>query len=76
LASVTEVIDFYARSNVLIGGKRRVEGVTLRATDTDWSSGTGLLVEGPAVALMLAATGRKAALAELTGPGVEILRGR
>ena len=76
LASVTEVIDFYARSNVLIGGKRRVEGVTLRATDTDWSSGTGPLVEGPAVALMLAATGRKAALAELTGPGVEILRGR
>ena len=76
LASVTEVTGFYARSNVLIGGKRRVQGVTLRATDTDWSSGSGPVAEGPAVSLMLAATGRKAALADLTGPGVEVLRSR
>jgi uncharacterized protein (TIGR03083 family) len=76
LASVTAVTDFYAGSNVLIGGKRRVEGLTLRATDTDWSHGSGPLVEGPAVALMLATTGRKAALADLTGPGVETLRTR
>ena len=76
LASVTEVIEFYARSNVLIGGKRRVEGVTLKATDTDWSAGSGPVAEGPAVSLMLAATGRKAALADLSGPGVEVLRSR
>ena len=76
LASVTAVTEFYAGSNVLIGGKRRVEGLTLRATDTDWSHGSGPLVEGPAVALMLATTGRTAALADLTGPGVEVLRTR
>jgi len=39
--AVTAVTDFYAGSNVLIGGKRRVEGVTLQATDTDWSRGSG-----------------------------------
>ena len=76
LASVTAVTEFYAGSNVLIGGKRRVTGLTLRATDTEWSHGSGPLVEGPAVALMLATTGRKDALADLTGPGVETLRSR
>ena len=76
LESVTAVTEFYAGSNVLIGGKRRVSGLTLRATDTDWSHGSGPLVEGPALALMVATTGRKAALADLTGPGVEILRTR
>ena len=76
LDSVTAVADFYAGSNVLIGGKRRVEGLTLQATDTDWSRGSGPVVAGPATALMLATTGRKAALDELSGPGVEILRSR
>ena len=74
--AVTKVTAFYAGSNVLIGGKRRVTGVTLRATDTDWSHGDGPLVSGPARALMLATTGRRSALDELTGPGVETLRSR
>jgi uncharacterized protein (TIGR03083 family) len=74
--AVTAVTEFYAGSNVLIGGKRRVDGVTLTATDTDWSHGSGPVVEGPAVALMLATTGRTAALADLRGPGLETLRSR
>jgi uncharacterized protein (TIGR03083 family) len=74
LTAVTAVTEFYAGSNVLIGGKRRVAGVTLTATDTDWSHGSGPVVEGPALALMLATTGRTAALADLRGPGLETLR--
>jgi uncharacterized protein (TIGR03083 family) len=74
--AVRRVTEFYAGSNVLIGGKRRVHGVTLQATDTDWSHGSGPVVSGPALALMLATTGRTAALDELTGPGVEVLRSR
>lgn len=73
---VTRAIDFYSRGNTLLGGKRRVEGLALRATDTDWSHGSGAAVEGSAVALLLATTGRKAALDDLTGPGVELLRQR
>jgi uncharacterized protein (TIGR03083 family) len=76
LTAVTAVTEFYAGSNVLIGGKRRVAGVTLTATDTDWSHGSGPVVEGPALALMLATTGRTAALADLRGPGLETLRSR
>jgi uncharacterized protein (TIGR03083 family) len=74
--SVTAVTDFYAGSNVLIGGKRRVAGVTLQATDADWSHGSGPVVTGPARALLLATAGRTQALPELSGPGVEILRAR
>jgi uncharacterized protein (TIGR03083 family) len=74
--AVTAVTEFYAGSNVLIGGKRRVTGLTLQATDTDWSYGSGPVVSGPAKELMLATTGRTAALDELSGPGLETLRSR
>jgi hypothetical protein len=50
--------------------------VTLRATDTDWSHGSGPEVTGPAIALVMAMTGRKAALDDLSGPGVDVLRSR
>jgi uncharacterized protein (TIGR03083 family) len=75
-ASVTRVIDFYAGSNLLIGGKKRIAGLTLAATDADWSRGEGPVVEGPAIALLLATTGRDVALDELAGPGVDALRER
>jgi uncharacterized protein (TIGR03083 family) len=74
--AVIQVIDFYAGSNALIGGKKRVTGVTLKATDADFSRGAGPVVEGPAMSLLLATTGRKAALDDLTGPGVDVLRAR
>lgn len=76
LDAVTRTIAFYARSQPVIGGRDRVAGLTLEATDTDFSVGSGPLVKGPAVALMLAATGRAAALSDLSGPGVETLRSR
>jgi len=74
--AVTQVIDFYAGSNLLIGGKRRVADLTLRATDTTWSRGSGPAVEGPAMALLMATAGRRAALEDLAGPGLQTLRNR
>ena len=74
--AVVAVADFYQGSNVLIGSKRRIEGVTLKATDTDWSHGSGPEAEGPMLSLLLAMTGRSEALTDLSGPGVETLRGR
>jgi uncharacterized protein (TIGR03083 family) len=74
--AVTRAIDFYADSNLLIGGKRRMAGLTLRATDTTWSRGSGSAVEGPAMALLMATAGRRAALEDLAGPGLETLRNR
>lgn len=70
------VADFYRGSNLLIGTKSRIEGVSLRATDTDWQHGSGPEVSGPMVALVMAMTGRKAAMEDLSGDGLAVLRGR
>jgi uncharacterized protein (TIGR03083 family) len=75
-AAVTRLADFYRRSNLVVGGKRRSAGLTLRATDADWSAGSGPEVAGPAIALVLAITGRAAALDDLKGDGVATLKGR
>jgi uncharacterized protein (TIGR03083 family) len=74
--AVVQVADFFKGSNLLIGSKRRIEGLTLRATNTDWSHGTGPEVSGPILSLVLAMTGRKAAIGELAGDGVPTLRAR
>lgn len=74
--NVVAVADFYKRSNLLIGSKRRIAGVTLRATDTEWQHGDGPPVTGPIIALVMAMTGRKVALEDLSGDGVTLLRGR
>jgi uncharacterized protein (TIGR03083 family) len=56
--------------------KRRVDGLALRATDQDWTWGSGADVSGPSEALAMAVAGRPDALRDLTGPGVTVLRGR
>jgi uncharacterized protein (TIGR03083 family) len=72
--AVVQVADFYKGSNLLIGSKRRIGGVMLRATDADWSHGTGPEVSGPILSLVMAMTGRQAPLDDLTGDGVATLR--
>jgi uncharacterized protein (TIGR03083 family) len=54
--------------------RRRMAGVTLRATDIAWRVGDGPEVTGPALALLLLLTGRRdAASAHLVGPGLASL---
>lgn len=74
--AVRQVLDFYKGSNALIGTKRRIVHVTLRATDADWTHGSGPEARGPMLSLLLAGTGRKIALDDLTGAGVAVLRSR
>jgi uncharacterized protein (TIGR03083 family) len=74
--ALVEVADFYKGSNLIIGTKRRIDGLTLRATDTGWTHGSGPEVSGPMLPLLLAMAGRKGTLNELSGDGVETLRTR
>jgi uncharacterized protein (TIGR03083 family) len=74
--TVVQVADFFKGSNLIIGTKKRISGLTLHATDVDWRHGDGPTVEGPILDLLLAMTGRKAALDALTGDGVQTLRSR
>lgn len=56
--------------------QRRFRGLRLVADDVEWSAGSGAEVVGPASALLLALTGRPAAVPELRGDGAAILAAR
>jgi uncharacterized protein (TIGR03083 family) len=62
--------------NPRLGAGRRIRGLRLRASDVDWTHGDGPEVIGPGEALLMAMTGRRAALADLTGPGHATLAAR
>jgi uncharacterized protein (TIGR03083 family) len=74
--ALTLVGHFVTNGNLLLGGKRRATGLKLSATDVDWSEGVGLDVKGPLASIIIALTGRKAGLDDLTGDGVATLSGR
>jgi len=74
--AVVRTLDFYKGSNLIVGAKKRIAGLTLRATDAEWSTGSGPEATGPALSLLLAMTGRSASLDDLTGDGVATLRSR
>ena len=68
--ALVAVADSWKNSNLLIGSKRRITGLRLRATDTEWVHGDGPEVSGPLLSLILAMTGRKDVHPDLTGEGV------
>jgi len=70
------VADFYKNSNLVVGAKKRIAGVTLKATDADWTNGSGPEVRGPVLSLVMTMTGRRQALGDLAGDGLTELSGR
>jgi uncharacterized protein (TIGR03083 family) len=60
----------------LFNPKRNVAGLKLSASDIGWTHGDGPAVQGPGEAIVLAAAGRRAALTDLEGDGVALLRER
>lgn len=75
MAALVRAADFYKGSNLIIGTKKRIAGLALKATDTEWSHGTGPEVTGPMLTLLMAMTGRKVT-DQLSGEGVETLSSR
>jgi uncharacterized protein (TIGR03083 family) len=74
--ALVAVADSWKNSNLLIGAKRRIAGLRLRATDTEWSHGDGPEVSGPLVSLILAMVGRKQVHPDLAGDGLVVLSNR
>src|SRR4051812_23213567 len=74
--ALTRVADFYKGSNLVIGTKKRIAGLQLRATDVDWAHGEGPEVSGPMASLLMAMAGRKEAIADLSGEGLSTLSAR
>ncbi len=70
------VLDWLPSGVPGLAPKSRFEGLGLRATDQDWACGSGQEVRGLSEALVMAMSGRRVALLDLVGPGVERLRQR
>jgi uncharacterized protein (TIGR03083 family) len=74
--TLVKVADFARITSPLLHGKQRSAGLTLRATDVEWTAGDGPEVRGPIASIILAITGRGAAMEDLSGDGVTTLHGR
>ena len=69
------VLDFALRAPTIPAGKN-AKGLRLVAEDVDWSHGKGDEVRGPGEALLVALAGRREALEDLDGDGVQRLAAR
>lgn len=74
--ALTPVAAFFASRNFAVNSRTLVKGLQLRSDDGPFTAGTGPLITGSTLALVMAMAGRSAYLDELDGPGVPILRSR
>ena len=72
--ALTPVTDFFASRNFTVPSRTTVAGLQLRADDGPFVTGTGPLVTGSTLALMMSMAGRAAYVDQLEGPGVPTLR--
>ena len=76
-AHVATALEYQVRTSTKWGGgKERAAGVRLVATDTGFEHGSGDLVRGPAISLLLAVSGRPVGADELSGDGARSLAKR
>ncbi|MEV4549236.1 maleylpyruvate isomerase family mycothiol-dependent enzyme [Nonomuraea wenchangensis] len=76
IETLTRTAEYYQGSDLVLPAKKRIAGLRLVADDGPFTTGSGPLVSGSTLALIMAMTGRAAYCDELTGDGVEILRDR
>jgi uncharacterized protein (TIGR03083 family) len=76
IETLTTLAEYYQGSDLVVLAKGRIGGLRLVATDGPFATGTGALVSGTTLALIMAMTGRAAYCDELDGEGVPELRER
>jgi uncharacterized protein (TIGR03083 family) len=74
--ALTPVAEFFARRNFTVASRTAVAGIQLRADDGPFVTGTGPLITGPTLALVMSMAGRAAYIDQLDGPGVPTLQAR
>jgi uncharacterized protein (TIGR03083 family) len=75
-ATMVTVADTMKGIGFPLQAKKRIAGLRLSATDTEWTFGDGPSVEGPLASLILVMAGRPAPLKDLSGAGAPALRAR
>ena len=73
---LTLLAEYYRGSDQVVPAKRRIAGLRLAADDGPFATGSGPLVSGTTLALIMAMTGRATYCDELDGDGVTTLRAR
>ncbi|WAU82130.1 maleylpyruvate isomerase family mycothiol-dependent enzyme [Streptomyces sp. Qhu-G9] len=73
---VTQTAEYYQGSDLVVVAKGRIGGLGLVADDGPFTTGSGFLVSGRTLALVMAMTGRATYCDDLEGDGVELLRSR
>jgi len=74
--ALTPVAEFFASRNFTVSSRTAAAGLLLRADDGPFATGTGPLVTGSTVALVMSMAGRAPYVDQLDGPGVPTLRTR
>ncbi|MFS8098308.1 maleylpyruvate isomerase family mycothiol-dependent enzyme [Lentzea alba] len=76
ITTLTRLAEYYRGTDLVVLAKGRITDLRLTATDGPFETGSGALVSGPTLALIMAMTGRSSYCDELTGDGVATLRAR
>ena len=74
--ALTPVAAFFARRNFTVASRTHIAGLYLQADDGPFIAGSGSIVTGSTLALVMAMAGRVPYVDELDGPGVQLLRSR
>ena len=74
--ALTPVADFFARRNFAVSSRTRAVGLQLRADDGPFAAGSGPLITGSTLSLVMSLAGRSPYLDQMDGPGLPTLRAR
>jgi hypothetical protein len=76
ITTLTRVAEYYQGSDLVVLAKGRIRGLRLATGDGPFTAGSGPIVAGDTLALIMAMTGRTPYCDQLEGDGVAILRDR
>jgi uncharacterized protein (TIGR03083 family) len=76
ISTLTRVAEYYSGSDLVVLAKGRIRGLRLAAGDGPFTAGSGPIVTGCTLALIMAMTGRTPYCDQLEGDGAAILRAR
>ena len=74
--ALTPVAEFFASHNFTVASRTAAAGLELSADDGPFAAGSGPLVAGSTLALVMGMAGRTPYVDQLDGPGVPTLRAR
>ncbi|MGZ2356718.1 maleylpyruvate isomerase family mycothiol-dependent enzyme [Streptomyces sp. 372A] len=76
VATTTAVARFFASRDFTVPSRTTIAGLRVEATDGPFTTGSGHLLRGPTLSLVMGMAGRAAACEDLEGDGAAILHAR